>query len=51
MVEDQEAVDQVRHIADPAEAAKNLLDQAYAKYSSDNVTVLVVRFRNPLPPS
>ncbi|KAK7692592.1 hypothetical protein QCA50_004223 [Cerrena zonata] len=47
VLQDQEAVAQVRHIADPAEAAKSLMDQAYAKYSTDNVTVLVIRFRNP----
>ena len=47
VVDDQEAVARVRQIADPKEAAKILLDQAYTKYSSDNVTVLVVRFRPP----
>ena len=47
VVEDQGAVDIVRHIADPKRAADELLDHAYRNYSSDNVTVLVVRFRNP----
>lgn len=37
----------VRGIADPKRAAELLLDTAYKNYSTDNVTVLVVRFRNP----
>ena len=41
------AVDLVRGIADPKAAADHLLDHAYRNYSSDNVTIIVVRFRNP----
>ena len=44
---DQGAVELVRGIADPRKAAEELLDNAYKNYSTDNVTVLVVRFRDP----
>lgn len=37
----------MRGIADPKKAADELLDHAYRNYSTDNVTVLVVRFRTP----
>lgn len=47
VVSDQDAVDLVRGISDPKKAAEELLEHAYKKYSTDNVTVLVVRFRNP----
>ncbi|KAL7281814.1 protein serine/threonine phosphatase 2C [Trametes coccinea BRFM310] len=47
VVSDQGAVELVRGIADPRKAAEELLDHAYRNYSSDNVTVLVVRFRDP----
>ncbi|KAI0769457.1 protein serine/threonine phosphatase 2C [Trametes elegans] len=47
VVNDQAAVELVRGIADPRKAAEELLDHAYRNYSSDNVTVLVVRFRDP----
>ncbi|TBU48605.1 protein serine/threonine phosphatase 2C [Dichomitus squalens] len=47
VVNDQGAVNLVRAIADPRQAAEELLDHAYKNYSTDNVTVLVVRFRDP----
>ncbi|KAI0930216.1 hypothetical protein AcV5_006988 [Taiwanofungus camphoratus] len=47
VVDDQAAVDLVRGTTDPRRAAEDLLDNAYKNYSTDNVTVLVVRFRNP----
>ncbi len=47
VVNDQGAVDLVRAIADPRKAAEELLEHAYRNYSTDNVTVLVVRFRDP----
>ncbi|KAI0630159.1 protein serine/threonine phosphatase 2C [Trametes polyzona] len=47
VVSDQGAVELVRGIADPRKAAEELLEHAYRNYSSDNVTVLVVRFREP----
>ncbi|PSS37804.1 hypothetical protein PHLCEN_2v272 [Hermanssonia centrifuga] len=47
VVEDQAAVDFVRGTTDPKQAANELMEEAYRMYSTDNVTVLVVRFRNP----
>ncbi|KAL7281795.1 hypothetical protein ACG7TL_005118 [Trametes sanguinea] len=47
VVEDQEAVDLIRGIEDPAEAAQGLLNEAKRRHTSDNVTVLVVRLRDP----
>ncbi|KAH9935625.1 phosphatase 2C-like domain-containing protein [Fomitopsis serialis] len=47
VVDDQRACELVRSITDPRRAAEELLDYAYKNYSTDNVTVLVVRFRNP----
>ena len=41
------ACDLVRGLADPRKAAEELLEHAYKNYSTDNVTVLVVRFRDP----
>ncbi|KAI1794202.1 protein serine/threonine phosphatase 2C [Ganoderma leucocontextum] len=47
VVNDQGAIDLVRAIADPRKAAEELLEYAYRNYSTDNVTVLVIRFRDP----
>lgn len=47
VIEDQKAVELVRGITEPRKAAEFLLQHAYENYSTDNVTVLVVRFRNP----
>ncbi|TFK89102.1 protein serine/threonine phosphatase 2C [Polyporus arcularius HHB13444] len=47
VVNDQGACDLVRSLADPKKAAEELLEHAYKNYSTDNVTVLVVRFRDP----
>ncbi|KAG8815232.1 Protein phosphatase 2C 1 [Serendipita sp. 399] len=47
VTEDQEAVDLVRDKQDAQQMAKFLLDHALAKFSSDNVTVMVVRFKQP----
>lgn len=44
--EDQEAVELVRNVQDAQAMAKKLLDHALAKFSTDNVTVIVVRLRN-----
>ena len=44
--EDQEAVELVRHMQDAQAMAKKLLDHALAKFSTDNVTVITVRFRH-----
>ncbi|KAI0341973.1 protein serine/threonine phosphatase 2C [Trametopsis cervina] len=48
VVDDQGAVDLVRTIADPKQASDTLLEHAYKNYSTDNVTTMVVRFRNPV---
>lgn len=41
---DQEAVDLVRNIEDPQAASKKLVDYALARFSTDNLSVMVVRF-------
>jgi protein phosphatase PTC1 len=43
---DQEAVDLVRHTADPQEASKQLVDHALARFSTDNLSCMIVRFDN-----
>lgn len=44
MCEDQDAVDLVRKTQDPQEASKRLLDHAMGNYSTDNLSVMVIRF-------
>ncbi|PVG01298.1 protein serine/threonine phosphatase 2C [Serendipita vermifera] len=46
VTEDQEAVNLVRDKQDAQQMAKSLLEHALVKFSTDNVTVLVVRFKN-----
>ncbi|KAL9101710.1 MAG: hypothetical protein Q9163_003053 [Psora crenata] len=41
---DQEAVDLVRHTHDPQVASKALVDHALARFSTDNLSCMVVRF-------
>ncbi|KAI9678703.1 MAG: Protein phosphatase 2C 1 [Caeruleum heppii] len=41
---DQEAVDLVRHVADPQLASKTLVDHALARFSTDNLSCMIVRF-------
>ncbi|KAF2140718.1 uncharacterized protein K452DRAFT_299439 [Aplosporella prunicola CBS 121167] len=43
---DQEAVDLVRNIADPQAASKHLVDHALARFSTDNLSCMIVRFDN-----
>jgi len=43
---DQEAVDLVRGLHDPQEASKKLVDHALARFSTDNLSCMVVRFDN-----
>ncbi|KAF1836296.1 protein phosphatase-like protein 2C [Decorospora gaudefroyi] len=43
---DQEAVDLVRQVHDPQEASKKLVDYALARFSTDNLSCMVVRFDN-----
>ncbi|XP_066349799.1 probable protein phosphatase 2C 45 [Miscanthus floridulus] len=44
VVSNEEAVTMTRSIQDPEEAAKKLLQEAYKRESSDNITCVVVRF-------
>ena len=41
---DQEAVDLVRHTHDPQAASKNLVEYALARFSTDNLSCMIVRF-------
>ncbi|KAK2604363.1 hypothetical protein N8I77_007302 [Diaporthe amygdali] len=41
---DQEACDLVRNIQDPAAASKLLVDHALARFSTDNLSCMIVRF-------
>ncbi|KAF2278803.1 protein phosphatase-like protein 2C [Westerdykella ornata] len=43
---DQEAVELIRHIQDPQLASKTLVDHALARFSTDNLSCMVVRFDN-----
>jgi len=47
IAEDKEAIDHVRYIKNPQEAADELVKYAKARYSNDNVTVVVIRLRDP----
>lgn len=44
MCTDQEAVDLIRDIQDPQEASKVLVDHALSRFSTDNLSCMVVRF-------
>lgn len=41
---DQEAVDLIRQVQDPQLASKMLVDHALARFSTDNLSVMIVRF-------
>jgi len=43
---DQEAVDLIRNIQDPQAASKQLVDHALARFSTDNLSCMVIRFDN-----
>ncbi|KAF2817221.1 PP2C-domain-containing protein [Mytilinidion resinicola] len=43
---DQEAVDLVRHTQDPQAASKQLVEHALARFSTDNLSCMIVRFDN-----
>ncbi|MCJ1314002.1 Protein phosphatase 2C 1 [Agyrium rufum] len=45
---DQEAVDLIRHTVDPQVASKQLVDYALGRFSTDNLSCMVVRFDNKL---
>lgn len=40
----QEAVEMIKPIGDPEQAAKRLMQEAYQRGSADNITCVVVRF-------
>ena len=44
MCSDQEAVDLIRNVNDPQEASKLLVEHALARFSTDNLSVMLVRF-------
>ena len=44
MCTDQEAVDLIRNITSPQAASKILVDHALSKFSTDNLSVMIVRF-------
>lgn len=46
---DQSAIDLVRDIDDAQRASSRLLQHALSHHTTDNVTVLVVRFKHTLP--
>lgn len=46
MCTDQEAVDLVRHTNDPQLSSKHLVEYALARFSTDNLSCMVVRFDN-----
>ncbi|KAK6350199.1 Protein phosphatase 2C 1 [Orbilia brochopaga] len=48
---DQEAVDLVRTIQDPQDASKALVDHALARFSTDNLSCMIVRFETPKEPN
>ncbi|KAK4137194.1 PP2C-domain-containing protein [Trichocladium antarcticum] len=41
---DQDAVDLVRNVQDPVAAAKTLVDHALSRFSTDNLSCMIVRF-------
>ena len=41
---DQDAVDLIRHTTDPQAASKQLVDHALGRFSTDNLSCMVVRF-------
>jgi protein phosphatase PTC1 len=44
---DQEAVDLIRNTQDPTAASKQLVDHALARFSTDNLSCMVVRLNRP----
>lgn len=43
-MENQEAVDCIKHVEDPHEAAKRLAEEAVARNSRDDISCVVVKF-------
>ena len=44
MCSDQEAVDLIRNIQDPQAASKFLVEHALSRFSTDNLSVMIIRF-------
>jgi protein phosphatase PTC1 len=44
VAEDQEAVDRIRDIQDPQQAAEKLVQHALSEFSTDNTSIMVIRF-------
>ena len=44
MIEDQEAVDLIKDVQDPQVASQELLRHALSEFSTDNTSIMVVRF-------
>ena len=44
VIEDQEAVDLIRDVEDPQVASQQLLKHALSEFSTDNTSVMVIRF-------
>ena len=51
IAEDEEAIDHVRYIGSPKEAVDELVKYAKNRNSNDNVTVVVIRLRDPPAPA
>ncbi|KHO01181.1 Protein phosphatase 2C [Metarhizium album ARSEF 1941] len=45
---DQDAVDLVRDVQDPIAASKQLVDHALSRFSTDNLSCMIVRFDKPV---
>ena len=45
VTDDQTAVDLIRKVEDAQEASRVLLDYAITNYSTDNLSVMVIRFK------
>lgn len=43
---DNDAVDLIKDVLDPQEASQKLLDHALANFSTDNLTVMVIRLQD-----
>ncbi|SAM78574.1 related to phosphoprotein phosphatase 2C [Ustilago bromivora] len=44
VIEDQEAVDLIKDLQDPQEASQRLLEHALSEFSTDNTSIMVIRF-------
>ena len=46
MLDDQSAIDIVRSIQNPQDACKALIKEALNRYTNDNITAMVIRFKD-----